>query len=426
MSTFPNHAVSDYNSAGYFRPTKTNHPNIKQTTKSIMKPLSTLLSSIPPSATLAVADKAKALKAAGRDVIALAGGDPDFDTPAHITAAAIDALQAGDTHYPPSKGTLPIRKAVAAKLAREYGLEVDPATQVLASPGGKFLIYAVMAALANPGDEIIIFEPYWVSYVPIVKLVGATPVTITLPASDGFRITAEQLEAHITPKTKAILVNSPSNPTGRVLTPDEAEVIRQAAIEHDLYVISDEIYEKLIFEGEHINLASLPGMAERTITVNGHSKAYAMTGWRLGWVAGPADVIGLAAKLQSQSVTSAASFTMVAGTEALNGPQDAVEEMRLSYKARRDYMVPALNAIPGVECDSPAGAFYLFVRFPGLSDDSMEIADILLEEAEIAATPGIAFGQAGAGYVRFSIATAMSELERAVARIEKLMADRTA
>jgi len=387
-----------------------------------MKPLSTLLSSIPPSATLAVSDKAKALKAAGRDVIALAGGDPDFDTPAHITAAAVDALNSGDTHYPPSRGTLPVRKAVADKLAREYGLEVDPATQVLASPGGKFLVYAVMAALANPGDEIIILEPYWVSYVPIARLVGATPVTVSLSATDGFRITSEQLEAHITPKTKAIMVNSPNNPTGRVLTPEEAEVIRQAAIEHDLYVISDEMYEKLIFEGEHINLASLPGMAERTITVNGHSKAYAMTGWRLGWAAGPANVIGLAAKLQSQSVTSAASFTMVAGTVALNDSQDAVEEMRLSYKARRDYMVPALNAIPGVECDSPQGAFYLFVRFPGLSDDSMEIADILLEEAEIAGTPGIAFGQAGEANVRFSIATAMSELERAVERIEGLMA----
>ena len=389
-----------------------------------MKPLSTLLSSIPPSATLAVSDKAKALKAAGRDVIALAGGDPDFDTPAHITTVAVDALNAGDTHYPPSRGTLSVRKAVAVKLAREYDLEVDPATQVLVSPGGKFLIYAVMAALANPGDEIIILEPYWVSYVPIAKLVGATPVTVSLSSADGFRITAEQLEAHITPQTKALMVNSPNNPTGRVLTLEEAEIIRQVAIKHDLYVISDEMYEKLIFEGEHINLASLPGMAERTITVNGHSKAYAMTGWRLGWAAGPANVIGLAAKLQSQSVTSAASFTMAAGAVALNDSQDAVEEMRLSYKARRDYMVPALNAIPGVECDSPQGAFYLFVRFPGLSDDSMEIADILLEEAEIAGTPGIAFGQAGEAHVRFSIATAMSELERAVGRIEGLMANR--
>lgn len=386
-----------------------------------MKPLSSLLSSIPPSATLAVNDKAKALKAAGRDVISLAGGDPDFATPAPIVDAAIAALRAGDTHYPPSRGTVAMRKAVAAKMAGDYGLEVDPATQVLISPGAKFLIYAVMAALTNPGDEVIIFEPYWVSYVPIVKLVGATPVTMSLPAADGFRISAELLEAHITPNTKALLVNSPNNPTGRVLTADEAEVIRLAALQHDLYVISDEIYEKLIFEGEHINLASLPGMAERTITINGHSKSYAMTGWRLGWATGPAEVIGLAAKLQSQSVTSAASFTMAAGTAALDEVREEVEIMRQSYKARRDFMVDALNAIPGVECDRPQGAFYLFVRFPGLSQDSMEIANRLLEEADIAATPGIAFGQAGEGHVRFSIATSMSELERAVERIRKLM-----
>ncbi|NOX63650.1 MAG: pyridoxal phosphate-dependent aminotransferase [Chloroflexi bacterium] len=387
-----------------------------------MKPLSELLLNIPPSATIAVNDKAKALKAAGRDVISLAGGDPDFDTPANIVQAAFRAIEAGDTHYPPSRGTPAIRKAIAAKMKREYGLEVDPATQVLVGPGAKFLIYATLAALTNPGDEILILEPYWVSYVPMTILVGGTPVTVTLPAERGFEITASQLAEHITSKTKAILVNSPNNPTGRVMTPAEAEAIREIAIEHDLYVISDEMYEKLIYEGEHINLASLPGMAERTITINGHSKAYAMTGWRLGWMAGPSEIINLAAKLQSQSVTSAASFTMAAGAAALEGPQDAVEEMRLAYKARRDFLVDALNDIPGVECDLPQGAFYLFVRFPGLGSDSMAIANRLLEEAEIAGTPGIAFGQAGEGHVRFSYATAMSELERAVERIRKLMA----
>ncbi|NOZ50772.1 MAG: pyridoxal phosphate-dependent aminotransferase [Chloroflexi bacterium] len=386
-----------------------------------MKDLSQLLSSIPPSATLAVNDKAKALKAAGRDVISLAGGDPDFDTPPTVVEAAIAALKAGDTHYPPSRGTMALRRAVADKCAREYGMEVDPARQVLVSPGAKFLIYAIMAALTNPGDEIIIFEPYWVSYVPIVKLVGGIPVTITLPAADNFRIRAELLAAHISPRTKAILVNSPNNPTGRVLSPDEAEVIRQAALEHDLYVISDEIYEKLIYEGRHINLASLPGMAKRTITVNGHSKAYAMTGWRLGWAAGPADVIGLAAKLQSQSVTSAASFTMSAGVVALEGVDEEVETMRRAYQERRDFMVDALNAIPGVECTNPQGAFYLFVRFPGLGNDSLQIANRLLEDAEIAATPGIAFGQAGEGHVRFSYATSMDDLKRAVERIRRLM-----
>jgi len=388
-----------------------------------MKQLSQLLQNIPPSATLAVNDKAKALKAAGRDVISLAGGDPDFDTPENIVRTAIQALQAGDTHYPPSRGTVAMRQAVAAKMQRDYGLTIDPATQVLVSPGAKFLLYAALRALVNPGDEVIIFEPYWVSYVPMVIMAGATPVTVPLDAAAGFAITPE-VARYITPRTKVMLVNSPNNPTGHVISEEEAAVVRDLALEHDLYVISDEIYEKLIFEGQHINLASLPDMAERTITINGHSKAYAMTGWRLGWAAGPQDVIGLMAKLQSQTVTSAASFTMTAGAEALNGPQDAVEEMRLAYKARRDFMVDALNAIPGVSCDRPAGAFYLFVRFPGLGHDSMRIADILLEEADIAGTPGVAFGQAGEGHVRFSIATAMSELERAVARIERLMKGR--
>ncbi len=389
-----------------------------------MKPLSELLQGIPPSATLAVNDKAKALKAAGRDVISLAGGDPDFNTPENIVQAAFRALEAGDTHYPPSRGTVTMRKAVAAKLAREYGLEVDPATQVLVSPGAKFLIYAALSALVNPGDEVIVFEPYWVSYVPMVIMAGATPVTVPLDAANSFAIT-DEVAQYISPRTKVMMVNSPNNPTGHVLTAEEAQVVRRLALEHDLYILSDEIYEKLIFEGRHINLASLPDMAARTITINGHSKAYAMTGWRLGWAAGPKEVIGLMAKLQSQTVTSAASFTMAAGAEALNGPQDAVEEMRLAYKARRDFMVDALNAIPGVACDRPAGAFYLFVRFPGLGTDSMQIADILLEEAEIAGTPGVAFGQAGEGHVRFSIATSMAELQRAVKRIEKLMATRS-
>lgn len=389
-----------------------------------MKPLSSLLSGIPASATIAINDKAKALKAAGRDVISLAGGDPDFETPDHITHAALAAIDAGDTHYPPSRGTPALRKAIAAKQAKDHGLQLDPNTQVLAGPGGKFLIYAILASIANPGDEIIIFEPYWVSYVPMTILVGAVPVTVPLSAADGFTITPEIIEAHVTPRTKAILVNSPNNPTGRVLTRAEAEAIRQAALAHDLYVLSDEMYEKLIFEGEHICLAALPGMAERTVTLNGHSKAYAMTGWRLGWATGPQQIIDLAANLQSQTVTSAASFTMAAGVAALTGPQEVVDEMRVAYQARRDFMVTSLNAIPGVECDPPQGAFYLFVRFPGLGQDSMAIATMLLEEADIACTPGVEFGRSGEGHVRFSIATAMSDLERAVDRIAKLMASR--
>jgi aspartate aminotransferase len=388
-----------------------------------MKPLSNMLKNIPPSATLAVNDKAKALKAAGRDVISLAGGDPDFITSENIIDAAVQALRAGDTHYPPSRGTVRMRQAVADKLQRDAGLAVDPATQVLISSGAKFLIYAALSAMVNPGDEVIVFEPYWVSYVPMVIMAGATPVTVPLDAANGFAIT-DDVARYITPRTKVMMGNTPNNPTGHVMSAAEAAVVQRLAVEHDLYILFDEIYEKLIFEGEHIHLATLPGMEARTIIINGHSKAYAMTGWRLGWAAGPADVIGLMAKLQSQTVTSAASFTMAAGVEALSGPQDAVEEMRLAYKARRDFMVEALNAIPGVECDPPAGAFYLFVRFPGLGTDSMKIADILLEEADIAGTPGVAFGQAGEGHVRFSIATSMHELERAVERIRKLMTNR--
>jgi len=385
-----------------------------------MKSLSSMLMNISPSATLAVNDKAKMLKASGRDIISLAGGDPDFATPEHIVQAAMDALRAGDTHYPPSRGTLSIRQAVADKLAREYSLEINPATQVLVSPGAKFLIYAALVALVNPGDEVLVLEPYWVSYVPMVLMAGATPVTVPLSPHNQFSITEAVADA-ITPRTKVLMINSPNNPTGHVISASEAELVRKMAIEHDLFVISDEIYEKLVFEGTHINLASLPGMTDRTITVNGHSKAYAMTGWRLGWAVGPESIIGLMAKLQSQTVTSAASFTMAAGTAALNGPQEPVEAMRLAYKDRRDFMVDALNAIPGVQCDKPAGAFYLFVRFPDLSGDSMAIADMLLEKADIAATPGIAFGQAGEGHVRFSIATSMRELEWAVVRIENLM-----
>lgn len=386
-----------------------------------MKPLSTLLSSVPPSATVAVADKARALKAAGRDVIPLAGGDPDFITPGNIIRAGIEAIQAGDTHYPPSRGSQSLRRAIARKLETVNGLSVDPETQVLAGPGGKFALYAALAAVVNPDDEVLILEPYWVSYPPMVTLVGGTPVPITLDGNAGFAIDAHGIEKCLTERTKAILVNSPNNPTGRVMTAAEAETVCKIAIENDLYVISDEMYEDLIFEGEHITLAALRGMAERTVTINGHSKAYAMTGWRLGWAAGPEEIIGLAAKFQSQSVTSAAAFTMAAGAEALTGPQDEVARMRAEYKARRDFLVAALNEIPGVACESPQGAFYLFVRFSGLGSNSLEIADNLLEKANIAATPGIAFGRAGEGFVRFTFATAMSELERAVERIRDLM-----
>lgn len=387
-----------------------------------MKSLSSLTASIPASVTLAVNDKANALKAAGEDIIALAGGDPDFATPDHITAAAFAAIENGATHYPgPMKGIFPLLEAIAAKMERESNVTLNPKTDVVVTPGGKWALYLALSAIVNPGDEVIYLEPVWVSYPPMITLAGGTPVPVSLPSEDNFRITADLLREKVTPKTKAIMVTSPNNPTGRVLTQDEAEAVVEVAIEADLYVITDEIYEKLIFDGRpHISLAAMPGMAERTITTNGVSKAYAMTGWRLGWIAGPTPILKLAARVNSQTVSSAANFTMHAAVAALNGPQDCVAEMRESYKARRDYMVPALNAIDGVECRSIEGAFYLFPRFPNSDKNSLELAEALIEKAGIAATPGIAFGSSGEGHVRFSIATAKSELERAVERLAKI------
>jgi aspartate aminotransferase len=388
-----------------------------------MKPLSNLISQIPASLTLAVNDRAKALQAAGKDVIALAGGDPDFKTPDHIIEAAFTAMhEQRATNYPaPMIGILPALEAIAGKMARDNNVHIaDPRHQIIITPGGKWALYLALSAVTNPGDEVLILEPYWVSYPAMVNLTGGTAVPISLDPDDNFRVTAERLRAHLSPRTKAIMVNTPCNPSGRVLTAAEIEAICQVAIEADLYVISDEIYEKLVFDGrQHLSLAAQSGMAERTLTINGLSKAYAMTGWRLGWLVANPDIIKTATRLNSQAVSCAATFTMHACVAALNGPQDAISLMRDAYQARRDFMVPALNNIEGIACHNIEGTFYLMVRFPGSQKNSLELAEAMLEHALIAGTPGIAFGQSGEGHVRFSIATAMSDLERAVERLAK-------
>lgn len=386
-----------------------------------MNDLSTLLGGIPASETVAVSDRARVLKAQGRDIIALAGGDPDFKTPQHIIDAAIKAMNDGDTNYPPAKGKPKLLEAIAAKLERENGVKVDPA-QVIVTPGGKWALYLAIAAIVNPGDEVLVLEPAWVSYDPIVRLNGAVPVHVSLPSTDNFRVSEDLLRSHITPRSKVLMVNSPSNPTGRVFTRAEIDAIVRVATEFDLFVISDEIYEHLLFDGAvHYSLAAEPGMLARTITVNGFSKAYAMTGWRLGWLAAPPPVVKLAMKLQTHSVTSAASFAMAAGIVALNGPQDCVREMLAAYTARRRFMLDALEEIDGIECAPIEGAFYLFPRFTNTAKNSVELATALLEEADIACTPGAAFGAAGEGHVRFSIATAMHDLERATERLARVV-----
>ncbi len=384
-----------------------------------MKDLSLLVRGIPASVTLAVNDKAKALQRAGQDIIALAGGDPDFPTPPHIVEAAFQAIQNGATHYPaPMKGIMPLLEAIAEKMETDNELHCDPRTDIVVTPGGKWALFLALSALINPGDEILYLEPVWVSYPPMIKLAGGQPVAVSLSAENNYLITEEALRAKITPFTKAIMLNTPSNPTGRVLTWNELKAITKVVIENDLYVIADEIYEKLVFDDKkHISVGSLPGMGERTLTVNGMSKAYAMTGWRLGWLAGPTPIMKAAVKMNSQTVSSAANFTMHAAVAALKGPQDCIAEMRASYKARRDFLVKALNEMDGVACQNIEGAFYLFPSFPGSRKNSLELAEALLDQAGIAGTPGIAFGSSGEGHVRFSIATAMSDLERAAERL---------
>ena len=390
-----------------------------------MKELSRVVSSIPPSETLAVSDRAKALKAAGRDVVALAGGDPDFDTPDYIIAAAFQAIENGATHYPaPMKGITPLLEAIAAKMAADNGITVNPGTDIIVTPGGKWALFLALSAILNPGDEVLYLEPVWVSYPPMIALAGGTPVAVTLPSEDNFRITADRLRAKMTPRTKALMVNSPNNPTGRVLTAEELDDIVAVALENDLYVISDEIYETIIFDGrKHLSPGARPGMAERTITINGLSKSHAMTGWRLGWLAAPTPIAKLATQMNSQTVSSAANFTMHAAVAALKGPKDTTQAMCAAYQQRRDFMVPALNAIEGVECANIEGAFYLFPRFPNSRRNSAELAEVLIDKAGIASVPGGAFGRSGEGHVRFTIATAMRDLERAVEKLAKVARD---
>ena len=291
----------------------------------------------------------------------------------------------------------------------------------MVTPGAKWALYATVGAIVDPGDEVIVLDPSWVSYSPIVQLNRAVPVRVELSGAENFHVSEEILRRHVTPRTKLIMVCSPNNPTGRVLKQDEIDAIVKVATENDLYVISDEIYEHILYDGAvHKSLGAQPGMAQRTITINGFSKAYAMTGWRLGWLAGPAEVVKQARTLQTHSAQSAASFTMAAGVAALNGPQACVHEMTAAYTQRRKFVLDAFEEIDGIECAPIEGAFYVFPKFTNTDKSSLEVANLLIEKALIVGTPGSAFGEAGEGHVRFSIATAMTDLEKMVERLAKV------
>jgi len=382
---------------------------------------------IKPSPTLAMAAKAKAMKAQGIDVVDFGVGEPDFDTPENVKQAGIKAIQSGFTKYTPAGGTDELRDAVVDKLKKDNGLAYER-PQVLISCGAKHSLYNIAEALFDPGDEVIIPSPYWVSYPDQVILNDAVPVIVETTEQEGFRISAAKLEKAITKRTKAIVLNSPSNPTGLAYDRKTLEEIAAVAVKHRIYVISDEIYEKLVYDGfTHISIASLnPEIKELTIVVNGVSKSHAMTGWRIGFAAGPRDVITAMANIQSQSTSNPASISQKAALEALRGPQDFLPVMNAEFDKRRKYMVERLNKIKGVSCMLPVGAFYAFPNVSKLYGrsaggktvkNSADLAAYLLETAKVALVSGDSFG--ADAYIRLSYATSMEIIKKGMDRIEE-------
>lgn len=383
---------------------------------------SSILDSTSGSKTVAISDKARQMQQNGISVINLGGGDPDFDTPTHIATAGIAAINDGMTHYVDSRGIPALRQAVSEKFKRENNLSYDPDSEIICTGSGKLALYIALMGVVEPGMETLVIEPAWVSYAPLVTLLGGVPVPVELAPEDNFTLTKEALSKVVTPKTRAVIVNSPNNPCGRVLTLQEFEALRDVAVQHDLWVVSDEIYEHLVYDGrKHISLAELPDMHERTITINGMSKAYAMTGWRLGYLGAPAALAAQLLKAQQHVVTCASGFIQAAGAAALNNSQECVAAMRNEYDKRRKAMAKALNAIPGCHCPLPEGAFYLFPKFDFRGYDSWQLADFILEKAQVAVTPGQAFATKATQCVRMTYATSMENLMAGAERIKKAM-----
>ncbi len=387
-------------------------------------PLSTWALNVSPSPTLAVDAKAKALKAAGEDVCGFAAGEPDFDTPDHIKEAAIQALRDGKTKYAPTPGIPPLREAIAAKYTEDYGLPTKPG-QVVVSPGGKFSCYLAILAVCSPGDEVIVPAPYWVSYPEMVKLAGATPVFVVATDATGFKLTPDMLEAAITPRTKMVVLNSPSNPTGAVYTRSELEALTNVALKHNLYIMSDEIYEHLLYDGvTHVSPATFSDEARaRTIIVSGFAKTFSMTGWRLGTLVAPAPIAQSVAEIQSQMTSNATTFAqwgaLAAYTEKAK-TRAALDEMLVAFDRRRKMVHAALNAIDGVQCLLSQGAFYLFPNISSFGLSDVEFCDKLLDTEKVAAVHGSAFG--AEGFLRISYATADETLQKGLERMARFCA----
>ena len=385
---------------------------------------------LKPSPTLAITAKEKALRAQGMDIAGFGAGEPDFDTPQHIKEAAIDAINKGFTKYTPVAGIEPLKDAIIEKFRLDNGLTFKR-EEVIVSCGGKHGLYNLFQALFQEGDEVIILTPYWVSYPPMVELAGAKPVIVDTREEDDYQVTGDLLKKYITSKTKGIILNYPSNPVGSVYTVENLTQIGKLAVEHNLYIISDEIYEKLVYDGhKHTSIASIDNaFKERTIISHGVSKTYSMTGWRIGYTVGQKEIISAMSNIQSQSTSNPTSISQYAALAALTGPQDFIAMMVGEFQKRRDYLVAELTSIPGVTCYNPRGAFYVFPNFNALMGKkykdkvigtSAALTELLLEEFHTAVVPGVEFGKEG--YLRLSFATSMEVIKKGVERIKEAVA----
>lgn len=395
-----------------------------------MKAISKIVAAVSPSATLAVNALAKKMRAEGKDVVGFGTGEPDFETPDRISYAGIRAICDGQTKYTPAAGIVPLRKAVCKRLKEDYDLDYDE-TQVVVASGAKHSVYLALAVLVDPGDEVILPAPYWVSYYEMIRLVGGVPVVVTAGEDQNFKITAEQLEAAITEKTKAVMINNPSNPTGAIYTKEELQALADVCVRHDLFIIADEIYDKLIYDGARFT--SIPTLGEdvkaHTILINGVSKTYSMTGWRVGYAVAEKPVASAMSSYASHSTGAPATMAQYAAQEALEGPQDEVEAMRKVFEERRNYLVSRMNAMDGVSCLTPNGAFYVMMNLEQLFGKTIDgeviataddFARLFLEKSMVAVVSCTAFG--APSFVRWSYATSMENIQKGMDRLEQFLA----
>jgi aspartate aminotransferase len=367
--------------------------------------------------------RARALEAQGKEIVHLEIGEPDFDTPSNIIETAGTAMREGQTHYSPSAGIPELRRAIAEYTAERVGVKVTP-EQVVVTPGAKPIMFFVILALIEEGDEVLYPNPGFPIYESMINFVGAKPVPLVLEEKRDFRFDVSQLRKKVTPRTRLVIINTPQNPTGGMLTREDLEEIAAVAREHDLMVLSDEVYERIVYEGEHVSFLSLPHVQDRTILLNGFSKTYAMTGWRLGYGVMPEELAVHITRLMTNSNSCTSTFIQHGGIEALRGPQDAPLKMVEEFRRRRDVIVPGLNAIEGIRCAMPRGAFYVFPNIEGTGMDERQFADFCMDEAGVAVLAGTSFGEHGRGFVRMSYANSIENIQKALANIEAALARR--